>query len=270
MALLVACFIACAFVAAPAATQQIVLSSGNVVGASSVFFQGAGNVGNVFVQNGARVTGSFGAGNIFNSQTSDPTQEILFSGEYFLSGDGVQSATVVNPYITIDLGSVYSVGSFVLYDTTNGFTNDRGTGSFQILGANALVVDGDNGFTLAGSTINLATGTLAPQSYPNLPVAQNFTSLSGTGVRYLQFSAAKRFGNKPYQRHGLRAQRTQGLCRFPCVRRDSGAGKLGDDAAGLRDDWHGHAAAGQVCRGLISVRCNLCDWRSRQIVAIRS
>ena len=146
-----------------ASAQQIVLSAKNVVGASSVYFQGAGNQGDAFAPNGSRVTGTFGAGNLFNSQLTDPPQEGFFSGDYFLSGDGQSYPTVSNPYVTVDLGKIFSLSSFSLFNTSNGASNDRGTGSFSILGSNSLVADGANGYTLGGAITTLVSGTLAPQ-----------------------------------------------------------------------------------------------------------
>ena len=119
--------------------------------------------GDAFAPNGSRVTGTFGAGNLFNSQLTDPPQEGFFSGDYFLSGDGQSYPTVSNPYVTVDLGKIFSLSSFSLFNTSNGASNDRGTGSFSILGSNSLVADGANGYTLGGAITTLVSGTLAPQ-----------------------------------------------------------------------------------------------------------
>ena len=181
-----AAVMACA-VPAAASAQQIVLSSNNVIGASSVFAAGAGNSGSPFAPNDARVIGTYSAGNLFNSQLASPGLEQFASGEYFLTGDGDSYPTVANPYVTVDLGTAFNLATFTLFNTSNGFVNDRGTANFTIRGANSVVVDGNNGFTLAGPTVTLVNGTLAQQTSSFAPAAQSFGSLSNTAVRYIQF-----------------------------------------------------------------------------------
>lgn len=172
---------------AGASAAQIILSGSNVVGASSVYFQGAGNSGAPFEANGSRVTGTFGAGNLFNSQLTDPATEEFFSGDYFLTGDGQSQDTVPNPYVTVDLGGTFNLANFTLSNTSNGSSNDRGTGGFTILGANSLVADGPNGFTLGGDITTLVSGTLAQQVAGSPPAGQTFSAASNTAVRYIQF-----------------------------------------------------------------------------------
>jgi len=187
MKIRVAAAIMLSAVPACASAQQIVLNPTNIVGASSVYFGGAGNQGDPFAANGARVNGVFGAGNIFNSQLDDPTVEGFFSGSYFLTGDGQSQATVSNPYITIDLGRLFSLSSFTLFNSNNGNSNDRGTGGFTLRGSNSLLADGANGFTLGDGAVMLASGTLAPNVAGAPPLAQSFGAATSAGVRYLQF-----------------------------------------------------------------------------------
>jgi len=187
--IILAALAACAVPAGAHAQQQVVLTANNVVGASSVYDQGAGAQGASFVRNGARVVGQYGAGNIFNEQGAGPAVETFGSGQYFLTGDGRSfEPTVANPYITIDLGGTYTLSSFSLFNTSNGSIGDRGTADFSIRGANALADDGANGATLGGVTTLLVDGTLARHTPNTAPVAQTFASLSGAGFRYLQFA----------------------------------------------------------------------------------
>lgn len=185
-------------VPAGASAQQIVLAATNVVGASSVYSQGAGDQGDAFAANGARVTGTFGAGNLFNSQLADPTPEVFFSGDYFLTGDGQSYPTVTNPYITVDLGKTFNLSSFTLFNSSNGSFNDRDTGGFAILGGNSLIADGANGFTLGGAITTLASGTLAVQLAGAAPAAQSFAALSSAGFRYIQFVPTSVAAQSPY------------------------------------------------------------------------
>jgi len=192
--------------------QQIVLSAQNVVGASSVYSQGAGDQGSAFSINGARVTGTFGAGNIFNSQLADPAPETFFSGDYFLAGDGQSYPTTATPYITVDLGKIFNLSAFTLFNSSNGTFDDRDTGRFRILAANSLTADGANGYTLGGPVTTLVSGSLAAQSGGVKPAAQTFSAAASSGFRYIQFVPMGVASPNPYnaQAYGLNELKVYG------------------------------------------------------------
>ncbi len=168
-----------AFVAgAQAHAAQIVLSPSAVIGNKGTFDQN-----------------SFGAENIFDAQTGPIAEEIFFGGAYWLNGP--DQGGPADAYITIDLGQVYGLTGFELYNTSNGFIGDRGTGDFSIVGANAVVLDGGNGFTLSGPTVTLTAGTLVAEAPSGPRAAQAFASLSTAGFRYLQFKPTSAASARP-------------------------------------------------------------------------
>ncbi|BAK65397.1 hypothetical protein SLG_07220 [Sphingobium sp. SYK-6] len=170
-----------------ASASQIVLSASNIVGVSSAYNQGAGDNGPAFVANGARVTGVYGAGNLFNAQIGQPAVENFTDGSYFLTGDGVSSPTVSNPFVAVDLGAAYTLSGFELFNTSNGHVQDRGTATFAIFGSNVLIDDGANGSRIGGAPTLLAVGSLMVHTHGVAPLAQSFSALSDESFRYIQF-----------------------------------------------------------------------------------
>ena len=126
--------------------------------------------------------GGFPAGWIFDQQTGTIDSEVFLHG-YWINGDNGPAAA----YITVDLGAAYSSLSFELYNTSNGYPNDRGTGDFSLVASNAVTTDGANGFTLAGALATVVSGTLAAEIGAGPRHAQTFTATNGAAFRYLQF-----------------------------------------------------------------------------------
>jgi hypothetical protein len=154
-------FIAAAILAAPVSVSaaQIVLTPASVI-ASSGFYPQCCN---------------FAAGNILDQQNGTVSE--AFGAGYWLNEDNGPAAA----YITIDLGNIYNLLQITLYNTSNGFAGDRGTGNFSIFGSNSVNLGQLVAPTLA------ASGTLAVGNPGNsFPVAQSFAA-SGS-FRYLSFN----------------------------------------------------------------------------------
>jgi len=153
--------------AAPAA--QVILTPGSVIGDTGSYNYPA-----------TAHPGFFTAGSIFDQQ-SGPITEPLQAG-YWINGDNGPAAA----FITIDLGAQRAGLSFDLFNTSNGGYNDRGTGNFSLVGANAVALDGANGFTLAGPVTTLVSASLTAESGTGIHAAQSFTAVGGA-FRYIQF-----------------------------------------------------------------------------------
>jgi hypothetical protein len=172
----------CAAVAITAATLtasgqasagQVVLSSASVIGDTGSYTFGPASTTHPGDQPAIR---------IFDQQTGAITGE-TFLAQYWANGDNGPAGA----FITIDLGAAYSLTSFDLFNTSNSYNGDRGTGQFSIAASNSIVADGTNGFTLGGSIVTIASGTLAAQATSGAVTAQTFSALTGTSYRYLQF-----------------------------------------------------------------------------------
>jgi len=119
---------------------------------------------------------------------TEPSQD----GSFWL---GPNAATT--SYFVLDLGTAQTIGSFQLFNTRNGPYDDRGTGSFQITGANSVTNLGATGSDVVGGTV-LASGTLTAQTYPGAWGSQGNTPLVPdvfasndvqNSYRYLRFDA---------------------------------------------------------------------------------
>jgi hypothetical protein len=156
--------------ALPAQASQIVLTPGSVIGDTGSYnYPGTGHPGVFF------------AGQIFDQQ-SGPITEPVQSG-YWINGDNGPA----DAFITVDLGAQHSGLRFDLFNTSNGGYNDRGTGNFTLVGANAIVADGANGFTLSGPLTTLVSASLTAESGTGVHSAQSFTAANAAAFRYVQF-----------------------------------------------------------------------------------
>lgn len=124
---------------------------------------------------------NFVAGSIFSSPTG-PVSDVFSSGSYWINPDNGP----FNAFITIDLGAAYSIGSFDLFNTHNSQYGDRGTGTFTIIGGNAIT-GAPGAFQLTGPTTVLASGSLNAVPVADPITGQTFASLSGSIFRYLEF-----------------------------------------------------------------------------------
>jgi hypothetical protein len=129
----------------------------------------------------------FSESNILDDQ-SGPVQELSQSG-YWLNPDNGPA----NAYITVDLGAAYNNLQFELFNTSNAYYQDRGTGNFTIVGGNSVMTDlVSGGLELTGPTTTLVTGTLAAAtateaaSTAGIP-GQIFTSIDPGYFRYFEF-----------------------------------------------------------------------------------
>ena len=150
------------------------------------------------------LSGTYTAGAIFDAQTGAITEEIYGLNHWLNSDNGP-----VDAYITVDLGGQYKLAAFDLFNSSNGFYGDRGTGNFTLLGSNSVADDGANGKTLAGTIITVASGTLAAAAPSVERVAQHFAATNAAPVRYLQFrpqsvGAVSPFGPSSYGLNELR------------------------------------------------------------------
>jgi hypothetical protein len=122
---------------------------------------------------------TFAPSNITNGLTSDQFAD----GSYWITDFGATPATA-----TIDLGSDFSIGSFVLQDTTNGDHNDCGT----------------QAFTIGVSTDDVTFTTVVTSAFTNSEWASNtplmFSIPAATG-EYVQFTADTSWG--PFGISGL-------------------------------------------------------------------
>lgn len=157
-----------------ASAFQIVLSANSIVGSSGA------------------LSPSFPATRVVDQQTG-PVSD-TFATTYWLNPDGTGSLPV---YITIDLGSALRIDSFDLFNTHNAFYNDRGTGSFQILGSNTVMDTGNGNLRVNGGTVLISS---ALTTSTGVPLAQSFTSSSSAAFRYVSFeplSALSPLGRTP-------------------------------------------------------------------------
>jgi hypothetical protein len=154
----------------PAFAGQVVLAPMSVIGDTGSYnYPGTGH------------PGAFPAGNIFDQQTGPIAGEAFGIG-YWINGDNGPA----NAFITVDLGAARSGLSFELFNTSNSFNNDRGTGSFSLVGSSTIVADGADGFTLGGSVTTLVSGALTAENGPGARTAQGFVSVDTGAFRYLQ------------------------------------------------------------------------------------
>lgn len=179
-----------ALAAGPATAAQIILTPANIVGTTTSFGINSG-----FGGDNALVNSQFGSGNIFDSQLAPP-QETEQQG-YWLAGDGRFTPTPSQPAsITIDLGAIYVLTGFTLFNTSNADFGDRGTGDFTIYAGNALSDNDPYGQTLDADAVVLVQGTLAAHVPLTAPIAQSFGAAGG-GYRYLQFVPTSVAANDP-------------------------------------------------------------------------
>ena len=145
--------------------SQVSLSPGNVIGYLGEYSPG------------------FAASSILDHQTgsiSEPAQTA-----YWLNSDGGPA----NAYIVIDLGGLFHLTSFDLFNTHNANYGDRGTGNFSIEAANSIAPGIGAGSDLSGPIVTLLSGTLLSANPASDPlVAQTFLSSDAGSYRYIRFS----------------------------------------------------------------------------------
>lgn len=165
-----------AFVSMSAAADQILLSSGSVIGGSPIY-------------DSASFSGpDYSALNVVDAQTGAIGAEIQGFG-YWITPNAVTGSSA---YFVIDLGAQYFLSEVELFNTHNGYFHDRGTNGFVIEAANAVMfVDANRGYNFVnGATI--LTGSL-PIETESAPSANSFTSSNGldtegAAYRYLRFT----------------------------------------------------------------------------------
>jgi hypothetical protein len=147
---------------------QIALTESNVIGASGSYW-------------GPWNDGQFGAQNILSQQTGQ-IHENWGDASYWINPDNGPGPYAA--YIVIDLGAEYQMTSFTLFNTHNGYANDRGTGDFQIQAGN-----NPGGLTPNDPSLAIIlTGTLAVETDNNYYLTpQSFTVTGTGGYRYLLF-----------------------------------------------------------------------------------
>ena len=161
---------------------------------------GSGDYNNVAFNNGV----TYSTSNVTDGQNASPNNNIGSTvtepgqdGSYWLGTGGASTG-----YFVLDLGSSPQIGGFEIFNTRNGPYDDRGTGQFAIYGSNSITLAANpaDGQQLGGTPVLLASGTLTNQTYPgpsgmqsnpgSTPlVADEFTSLSHAGFRYIEFQA---------------------------------------------------------------------------------
>jgi len=146
--------------------SQVSLSPGNVIG-----YLGEYN-------------GTFTAASILDHQTgtiNEPAQD----GSYWLNSDGGPA----NAYIVVDLGGLFHLTSFDLFNTHNANYGARGTGNFSIEASNSIAPGIGVGADLSGPIVTLLSGTLLSANPASDPlVAQTFLSSDTGSYRYIRFS----------------------------------------------------------------------------------
>ena len=148
---------------------QIVLNSSDVIGASGSYY-------------GSWNEPQFGAQNVLSQQTGS-IHEDWGDYSYWINPDNGPA----NAYIVIDLGAAYQVTSIVLFNTHNGWANDRGTGAFQIEAGNSVGATGA-GYDITGALSTILSGSLTADSNSNYYLTpQSFTVSAPGAYRYLRF-----------------------------------------------------------------------------------
>ena len=148
------------------AGPQLVLSTTNVIGQSSVY------------------SGSFTADKILDEQTSSIGNEGFASG-YWLGAGGSAKG-----YVLIDLGSSTLISKLEIYNTHNSGYNDRGTLNFHIETGNSV-----SGGALLGGVTNLS-GTLQRGADPLFKETFNM-NVGSASYRYLSFVCDSSVNNNP-------------------------------------------------------------------------
>src|SRR5438045_6771342 len=118
---------------------QIALAPSNVIGSNGEY------------------SGTFTAPSILDHQTgsiNEPAQD----GSYWLNSDNGPA----NAFVVIDLGALYHMVFFDLFNTHNANYGDRGTGNFTIEASNSIGSGpiGAVGSDLSGGIVTLLSGTL--------------------------------------------------------------------------------------------------------------
>lgn len=127
---------------------------------------------------------TFTASSILDNQAG-PINEPAQDGSYWLNLDNGP----VNAYIVIDLGALYHITSFDLFNTHNANFGDRGTGDFSIEAGNSIGVGIGSGFDLSGGFVTLVSGTLAAANPATNPLVWGSFGSSDNGFyRYIRFS----------------------------------------------------------------------------------
>jgi hypothetical protein len=125
--------------------------------------------------------GSFPTGRVLDQQTGAVGDGSYTN--YWLGANGDSAA-----YFVIDLGAVYHITSFDIFNTHNNIWGDRGTGGFTITAGNTVTDTGGGNFNLSGTTEQILGGTLtaAPTSDPI--TAQHFGVSDPGNYRYVRFN----------------------------------------------------------------------------------
>src|ERR1700730_7579059 len=154
-------FLAFAILAALAASPQIVLTPGSVIGGSGSWSASPWN------------SGPYDATRVADDQGASGSIDESSPGNYWLGKQGD-----AQEYFVLDLGATFNLSSVVLYNTHNQANNDRSTGDFQIyvdtaVSPNTSSETGAGGMDLANPTLSLS-GTLNFPSNPISPQTFNF------------------------------------------------------------------------------------------------
>jgi hypothetical protein len=136
--------------------------------------------------------GDFDLSNVTDGQTASPDNNTgtiteTFANDGYWLGPNLASTA----YFVLDLGAAYRIDQIVLFNTSNGSPQERGTGNFTVKASNSITNVGALGDDLSGTIVTLASGTLAPENNtPTTVVPQSFLSAdTATAYRYIRFDA---------------------------------------------------------------------------------
>jgi hypothetical protein len=138
--------------------------------------------------NGPFNSGAFPAYSVTDGFGATPDNDVGQIWEYNGIGYWLGTAGPSTGYFVLDLGTPYNIGLIELFNTHNGPYQDRGTGDFKITASNSIVDMGGSNFDLV-SPVQIASGTLAPQTDGVYLVPSAYTASSAGPFRYLRFDA---------------------------------------------------------------------------------
>lgn len=190
------------FLLASIALGSPVLGSSNVQGAAvnvanlKPIIGGSNNL-----EGGAysSTTSNFSTDNVTDGQTATPDNntgsitEVFANDGYWLGPAKPVSQALPPSFFVLDLGSAFAIDQIVLFNTSNGAPQERGTGDFTVKASNSIATNATPalGNDLSGTIVTLVSSTLlAENNPPTAVVAQSFASADNVNTfRYIRFDA---------------------------------------------------------------------------------
>ena len=151
---------------------------GSVAYANKNFDSNVGDFNTENVTDGQGAVGNNDTGVLIENAADD---------SYWLGADQATTG-----YFVIDLGAAYTIGEIVLFNTSNGANQERGTGNFTVKASTSITnINATLGDDLSGTIVTLVNNSLAAEANPpNTVTPQSFLSAdTTTAYRYIRFDA---------------------------------------------------------------------------------